>query len=105
MNRRSDSILPHPLFLLVVLLIALVVLGGCSTAAGPEPRIEIQRVEVPVSRPCVDAKVPGRETYADTAAALKSAGGGDGRYHLMAGEWPRRDARLNLLENLLEACR
>lgn len=90
--------------LAVVVLWPMLTAGSCATTA-PEPRIEIRTVEIPVAIACVPRTVEGRQTYADTREALLAAGGADQRYHLMAGEWPRRDARLQLLEGVLAACR
>jgi len=81
----------------------LLFLSGCATT--PEPKIVTKIVEVPVARACVPDNLPPRPAYADTREALKAAGAADQRYHLMNSEWMRRDARLNLLEGVVDACR
>lgn len=80
-------------------------LAACPSATVSTPKIVTQIVEVPVAVKCVPPSVGPAQTYADTRDALQAAVGADQRYHLMSSEWPRRDARLALLEGVLGRCR
>jgi hypothetical protein len=81
---------------------ALLVLGGCAAAHGGSA---VRRVEIPVARGCVPESLPPAPLFADSAAALLGASGADERYRLLAAEWLRRAARLEMLEAVVEACR
>lgn len=54
--------------------LAAMMLVGCATTDGPEPepRVVIQRVEVPVPVPC-DPAIGPEPDYPDTDAALRAA--------------------------------
>lgn len=78
--------------------------ASCTTTQGPPVKMVTQTVEVPVYRSCVPSNTPPAPTYADTRAALKAATPDQGN-HLMQSEWPRRDARLSLLEQIVGICR
>lgn len=90
--------------LAVVLCLLLV---ACGSTPAPEPRIEIQRVNVPVSVPC-PAIVEAAKAYPDTEEALRAAGPErEGLYNrvrlLMAGRL-LRTVRIEELEAALKVC-
>lgn len=87
-----------------LVLAGLLFLASCATKSA-EPVYITKTVQVPVAVSCVPPGLPPAPSYSDTAAALKAAAGPDQRYHLLSSEWPRRDARLAVLEGVVNACR
>lgn len=94
-----------PLTGLVLLTTAL---AGCKTmqAPPPEPRIIIQEKVVPVKGPpCVPDNVGAAPAYPDTDEALKQASSPERRYQLVVAGRELRNARLEVVEPVIEGCR
>lgn len=76
--------------------LAAMILASCATTAGPaaspEPRVVIQRVEVPIPVPCDPATGPEPD-YPDTDAALRAAPNVFERVKLLAAGRIMRIAR------------
>lgn len=82
--------------------LALLSLAACATA--PEPRVKVERVEIPVVTPC--AADPGPEpAYADTPAALAAGADILERVKLLLAGRAQRDARLAELGAAVTGCR
>ena len=82
--------------------------AGCghrAAARAPEPVVTIKEVLVPVARACVPGDLPAAPAYPDTDAALRAAAEGPERYALVAAGRLLREARLAVLEPLVDACR
>lgn len=77
-----------------------------SACAGrvPEPKIVLQRVEVPISAPCVPAKLGEKPTYSDSIEALRNAADAAIRYQLLWAGRSEREARLDELEGVVQGC-
>jgi len=56
----------------LIVLVAALALAGCGSSLKPEPRVVIQRVEVPVTVSCVKRK-PDEPAYPDTDEAILQA--------------------------------
>lgn len=84
-----------------------VALSGCGTTRieRPEPRIIIQEKVVPVSKPCTPSNVGAAPSYPDTDQALREAAGADERYKLVIAGRELRNARLGVIEPVIEGCR
>lgn len=82
-------------------LLACLLLAGCATA---EPRIITKEVLVPVVVPCV-AEVGSAPRYSDTPEAIEGAPDLFERVKLLLIGRTERDARLNVLEGQISACR
>jgi hypothetical protein len=80
-------------------------LSGCATTQPAEPRIVIQEKVVPVKTPCVSSNVAPAPTYPDTDEALKTAGSPERRYQMIIAGRDLRDARLGVVEPVIESCR
>lgn len=53
-----------PVNIVVILLLALLILSGCTTKPEPAVRVVVQEVKVPVHMPCLDKKdLPVRNDY------------------------------------------
>lgn len=79
-------------------------LGGCATTQAPEPRLAVQKVEVPIAVAC--AADPGPEpAYADSPEALRQAGDIFERVKLLLAGRAQRDARLAELKGAVAGCR
>jgi hypothetical protein len=85
----------------------LFVLAGCHTtgAIPPEPRIVIQEKVTPVHAPCTPSNVAPAPSYPDTDEALRNAAGADERYKLVIAGRELRNARLGVVEPVIEGCR
>lgn len=92
----------YAIMVCVVSFVAMVTMGCAST---PEPRIITREVKVPVAVPCVGPSVPGPPAYPDTDDALRDASGPAARYALLGAGREKRQARLSLLESVIEICR
>lgn len=81
-------------------------LAGCGTTVQerPQPIVTTVEVAVPVSSPCVPAKLGPKPDYPDTDAALRAAFDAAERYQLLAAGRPLREARLNELEPVVAGC-
>jgi hypothetical protein len=78
--------------------------GSCATTQVAEPRIVTVEVAVPVSSPCVPAKLGAAPEYPDTKEALQAAPDAASRLQLFAAGWPLKLARLNELEPVVAGC-
>ncbi|MDB5445688.1 MAG: hypothetical protein JWQ97_1005 [Phenylobacterium sp.] len=85
-------------------IIPILFLAACATSQGPEPKVVVQRVEVPVAVRCsVD---PGPDpTFADTADALRQAADLFERVKLLLAGRDQRDARLSELRAANAGCK
>lgn len=53
-----------PVNIVIVLLLALLILSGCTSKPEPAVKVVIQEVKVPVSIPCIDKKdLPNKQDY------------------------------------------
>lgn len=85
-------------------LMAVLLLAACATKPS-EPIIRTVEVRVPVPVACAPADLGSAPGYPDTDAALRGAPGAAERYLLIAAGRLLRQARLDVLEKVVEACR
>ena len=86
----------------VVLCLGLV---GCATPRPLPPEIKIVTVEKPVPVSCVPADLPPRPHYPDDLLALLMQPNEVARAQLVEAGWGMRDARLDVLEGVVTACK
>lgn len=88
-----------------LLFVPFLFLAACGTTRASEPRIEIQRVEVPVPVPCpIRQNVGPRQTFPDTDAALQAAKDLFDRVRLLMAGRELREARIERLEDAADVC-
>ena len=86
-----------------VMLFALA-LAACATKPV-EPVIRTVEVKVPVPVACAPSNLGPAPAYPDTDQALRAVPGAAERYLLLAAGRLLRQARLDVLEKVAEACR
>lgn len=86
--------------------IAAIALAGCGgkVKSAPEPVIVTQPVAVAVDAPCVPDTLGPRPTYVDTSPALRAAPDAAERLQLLYAGRAQREARLNEIEPIIDAC-
>jgi len=84
---------------------AMVLLASACNTTAPAVEIRTVEVKVPVATPCVPKTVVGRPDYQVTRETLQAAPGADERYRQAVVGMLERDARLAVVEPVLEGCR
>lgn len=79
-------------------------LGACQTVK-PEPEVRTVEVAVPVAVSCVPSNTPPRPTYRVSVGDIIGAPTADERYRLTAAAFQERDARLAVVEPVVDGCR
>jgi hypothetical protein len=82
--------------------------AGClhgRPAPAPEPREIPVVVDKPVAVSCVPPNVGDAPAYSDNAKALRAAQDGAERYRLTILGRAERDARLSVVEPVIDGCR
>lgn len=92
--------------LIVVIVVALIALGGCGTVKPPQVApVVTETVGIPVRASCVPSTLKGPPDYVDTDEALRAAGGADARYQLLTSGRLQRKGRLGEVEPIIIKCR
>lgn len=79
--------------------------AACASTPEPQVRIETRDVLVPVARSCVPAALPAPPTFNVTVGAIVGAPDAAERYRLAIVGLLERDARLTLVEPVINTCR
>lgn len=86
-------------------ILAALALAGCGGIPKPAPPGAPVEVGMAVAVSCVPAELPPRPTWRDTIDVLLAAEGFAERDAFIKEEWALKNARLDVLEGVVENCR
>ena len=87
----------------IYLISVLCLVGAAACTTSPEPRVEVQRVLVPVPTFC-EVEIPQQPQYQDTRESLKQAQDLYNKSQLILSGREQRDGYIEELEGALNSC-
>lgn len=92
-----------PVNIVVILLLALLILSGCSSKPEPAVKVVIQEVKVPVYMPCLDKKdLPVRTDY--VTISIKKSDNPVVKVRKLDKLTQQQDGYIDVLEKVLISC-
>ena len=92
-----------PVNIVIILLLALLILSGCTSKPEPAVRVVVQEVKVPVSAPCIDKKdLPARTDY--VTIKVKKSDTPVVKVRKMDKLVQQQDGYIGVLEKALNGC-
>jgi len=94
-----------PVNIVVILLLALLILSGCTSKSKPEPAVKvvIQEVKVPITLPCIDkSDLPARTDY--VTIQVKRSDNPIVKVRKMDKLVQQQDGYIGVLEKALNGC-
>jgi len=92
-----------PVNIVIVLLLALLILSGCSSKPEPAVKVVIQEVKVPVYMPCLDKKdLPVRTDY--VTISIKKSDNPVVKVRKLDKLTQQQDGYIDVLEKVLISC-
>ena len=92
-----------PVNIVIVLLLALLILSGCTSKPEPAVKVVIQEVKVPVYMPCIDKKdLPVRTDY--VTIQVKKGDTPVVKVRKLDKQSDQHNNYINILEEILRGC-